>query len=77
MEEPDSPADPLRPHSPATKNHPPSTSAPNPKISAGGSGLSQRGVELFDLEYDVQAFNSRLPRVRIIPIEEFNPADFL
>ena len=41
MEEPDSPADPLRPHSPATKNHPPSTSAPNPKISAGGSGLSK------------------------------------
>lgn len=40
MEEPDSPADPLRPHSPATKNHPPSTSAPNPKISAGGSGFS-------------------------------------
>jgi uncharacterized protein len=32
---------------------------------------------LFDLEYDVQAFNSRLPRVRIIPIEAFNPADFL
>ena len=40
VEEPDSPADPLRPHSPATKNHPPSTSAPNPKISAGGSGIS-------------------------------------
>lgn len=43
----------------------------------GLTALSQRGVELFDLEYDVQAFNSRLPRVRIIPIEEFNPADFL
>ena len=43
----------------------------------GLTALSQRGVELFDLEYDVQAFNSRLPRVRIIPIEAFNPADFL
>ena len=43
----------------------------------GLTALSQRGVELFDLEYDVQAFNSRLPRVRIIPIEAFHPADFL
>ncbi|GAA3593562.1 NYN domain-containing protein [Agrococcus terreus] len=35
------------------------------------------GVELFDLEYDVAAFNSRLPRVRIIPIDEFDPLEFL
>jgi uncharacterized protein len=36
-----------------------------------------RGLELLDLEYDVAAFTERLPRVRIIPIEEFDPLDFL
>jgi len=35
------------------------------------------GVEFFDLEYDVAAFTSRLPRVRIIPIDEFDPLEFL
>ena len=39
--------------------------------------LVEQGLEFFDLEYDVQAFNERLPRVRIIPIEEFDPAQFL
>lgn len=39
--------------------------------------LVERGLETFDLEYDVQAFNDRLPRVRIIPIDEFDPAQFL
>ena len=33
--------------------------------------------EFFDLEYDVAAFTSRLPRVRVIPIEEFDPLEFL
>ncbi|MEE1650403.1 NYN domain-containing protein [Brachybacterium sp. J144] len=35
------------------------------------------GVELHDLEYDVQAFTSRLPRVRIIEIDEFDPLEFI
>ena len=39
--------------------------------------LVEQGLETFDLEYDVLAFNERLPRVRIIPIEEFDPAQFL
>ena len=39
--------------------------------------LIGRGLETFDLEYDVRAFQSSLPRVRIIPIEEFDPRDFL
>jgi uncharacterized protein len=39
--------------------------------------LRAQGLATFDLEYDVQAFNERLPRVRIIPIEEFDPAQFL
>jgi uncharacterized protein len=39
--------------------------------------LVARGVEAIDLEYDVQAFTARLPRVRIIPIDEFDPLEFL
>jgi putative heme uptake system protein len=39
--------------------------------------MRENGLEFFDLEYDVHAFRERLPRVRIIPIEEFDPVDFL
>lgn len=39
--------------------------------------LVEQGLETFDLEYDVLAFNEKLPRVRIIPIDEFDPAQFL
>jgi uncharacterized protein len=39
--------------------------------------LAERGLESFDLEYDVRAFNEQLPRVRIIPIDEFDPAEIL
>ncbi|PVG82959.1 nuclease [Nocardioides gansuensis] len=35
------------------------------------------GLRIVDLEYDVEAFNSRLPRVRVIPIDQFDPLDFL
>ncbi len=38
---------------------------------------AEHGVEFFDLEYDVKAFNGSLPRIRIIPIDEFDPRDFL
>lgn len=41
------------------------------------SELEVHGLQSFDLEYDVHAFNERLPRVRIIPIEEFDPTQFL
>jgi uncharacterized protein len=41
------------------------------------TSLVARGLELFDLEYDVQAFTARLPRIRIIPIDQFDPLDFL
>ena len=41
------------------------------------AALAERGLESFDLEYDVRAFNEQLPRVRIIPIDEFDPAEFL
>jgi uncharacterized protein len=39
--------------------------------------LFERGLDRFDLEFDVRAFRSPLPRVRIIPIEEFDPLQFL
>ena len=45
--------------------------------NTGFLALIQRGLEFFDLEYDVAAFNERLPRIRVIPIDEFDPADFL
>lgn len=35
------------------------------------------GIALHDLEDDVQAFNVPLPRVRIIPLESFDPEQFL
>ena len=45
--------------------------------NTGFLSLIGRGLEFFDLEYDVAAFNERLPRIRVIPIEEFDPAEFL
>jgi uncharacterized protein len=46
-------------------------------VNAQFSELREAGLEFFDLEYDLLAFSSPLPRVRIIPIDEFNPLDFL
>ena len=39
--------------------------------------MAEDGLQLFDLEYDVRAFTTPLERVRIIPIDEFDPAQFL
>ncbi len=35
------------------------------------------GIRIHDLEHDVGAFNVTLPRVRIIPLDEFDPEQFL
>ena len=35
------------------------------------------GLHRFDLEYDVGAFDAPLPRIRVIPIDEFDPFDVL
>jgi putative heme uptake system protein len=43
-------------------------------VSGAYAGLD---VTLYDLETDVHAFNSPLPRVRIIPLTEFDPEAFL
>ena len=45
--------------------------------SAGFTALESRGLELLDLEHDVEAFTVSLPRLRIVPIDEFDPADIL
>ncbi|MCO7239101.1 MULTISPECIES: NYN domain-containing protein [unclassified Aeromicrobium] len=39
--------------------------------------LVERGLEFYDLEYDVRAFNEELPRIRVVPIDEFDPLQFL
>jgi putative heme uptake system protein len=41
------------------------------------AALVARGLETFDLEYDVAAFNVNLPRIRVIPLEEFDPLRYL
>ena len=41
------------------------------------SDLAVDGLEFFDLESDVGAFNVALPRIRVIPIEDFDPVAFL
>jgi uncharacterized protein len=39
--------------------------------------LMELGLPFFDLEDDVQAFNAPLPRVRVIPVDDFDPERFL
>jgi uncharacterized protein len=46
-------------------------------VSTALTGLQPRGLEIHDLELDVQAFNVQLPRLRIIPLDEFDPLRYL
>jgi putative heme uptake system protein len=39
--------------------------------------LNALGLPVYDLEDDVRAFNATLPRVRAIPLTDFDPARFL
>jgi uncharacterized protein len=39
--------------------------------------LQRKGLECIDLEFDVDAFTAELPRVKVIPIDEFDPLQFL
>lgn len=39
--------------------------------------LEEKGLQVFDLEDDVRCFTGVLPRVRVIPIDEFDPVRFL
>ena len=46
-----------------------------PELVSGG--YSSLDLPIYDLESDVKAFTSPLPRVRIIPLTEFDPMVFL
>lgn len=46
-------------------------------FNTGFENLVDEGLELFDLELDAHCFTSVLPRVRIIPVDSFNPEPFL
>jgi uncharacterized protein len=46
-------------------------------ISSAYAPLVADGLTLFDLETDTGAFNVHLPRMRIIELDEFDPAEFL
>ncbi|GEL95224.1 NYN domain-containing protein [Cellulomonas composti] len=46
-------------------------------VSTSLTSLGSRGLQVIDLEHEVQAFNVELPRVRIIPLAEFDPAAYL
>jgi uncharacterized protein len=39
--------------------------------------LTEGGLQIFDLESDVHAFNVTLPRLRIISLDEFDPTRYL
>jgi uncharacterized protein len=39
--------------------------------------LEEQGLQIFDLEDDVRCFTGVLPRVRVIPIDDFDPVRFL
>ena len=41
------------------------------------AALADRGLRVYDLEDDVRAFNVVLPRVRIIPLADFDPLRYL
>lgn len=36
-----------------------------------------QGIELLDVEYDMNLFMTKLPRTRVIPVDEFDPLEFL
>jgi uncharacterized protein len=42
-------------------------------VSTALSELAGDGLEIFDLEDDVGAFTVPLPRIKVIPIERFDP----
>nr|WP_281282025.1 NYN domain-containing protein [Rarobacter incanus] len=46
-------------------------------VSSQLAALSERGVTVYDLEHVVGAFTTQLPRVRIIPLDEFDPTMFI
>lgn len=46
-------------------------------VNAGYPPLTDRGLELLDIEDDADAFAQDLPRMRVIDIKDFDPVAFL
>ena len=46
-------------------------------MNAGFSALAGDGLQFFDLEDQIGAFTNMLPRVRVIPLESFDPEKYL
>lgn len=46
-------------------------------VSSSFTDLAGRGLQTYDLEDEVGCFTAPLPRVRIIPLESFDPVRFL
>ena len=46
-------------------------------VNAGFGELTAQGLTMYDLEDDVKCFSGVLPRVRIIPLDEFDPIRYL
>jgi uncharacterized protein len=46
-------------------------------VNSGFTELAGAGLHIFDLEEDVACFTTVLPRVRIIPIDSFDPTRYL
>ena len=46
-------------------------------ISSGLHDLTDEGLEIIDIEHGIDAFQVRLPRLRIIDLEDFDPYEFI
>ncbi|MDO5494612.1 MAG: NYN domain-containing protein [bacterium] len=46
-------------------------------LNAKLAEFTERGLEVHDLETDIKAFTVPLPRIRIIPLDEFDPQLYL
>lgn len=46
-------------------------------LSSGYTALVEQGLQVFDLEDDVRCFTTVLPRVRVIPLADFDPVRYL
>lgn len=46
-------------------------------VSTRYAELAPRGLQVYDLEDDARAFNIALPRLRIIDLDDFDPAAYL
>ena len=41
------------------------------------AALTEQGLQVYDIEHDIHAFKEPLPRVKIIPLAEFDPTEFI